>query len=473
MYATLLFAFSLFFLQTAFANIGIPDADFEQWAAQQFNISKIRLRANISRTDTLPGTVVASPSKSHPDYFYHWNRDASLVMNFVIRLYKNTTIAKEKDALLQYLYDFTILTHKHQNANTPGGLGEVKFYVDGSPFTGPWGRPQNDGPAIRAMAMTKFARILLAQGKEAFVREHLYDGNMPTQAIIKRDLEYVSHNWQNHDFDLWEEVKGHNFFTRLMQRRALLDGALLATDLGDIGAAAWYRQQAEKIGNALNWHWDSNRGIFLSTLNRVGGIGYKSGLDASVILGLIYSERTNDDFGMLDDRFMSNANKIIEKFSSNYSINRATRDLGPAIGRYAEDTYDGYSTGRTGNPWFLITSGFANYHYKLASAIKEKGAIKITYTNQNFFRTVPGLKGKLQVGQVFKKGNRHFSNILNTLIQKGDSFLKRVRLHAGSDGSMSEQMNRESGVMQGAKNLTWSHSSYLHAIISRNQFLQK
>ena len=30
-----------------------------------------------------------------------------------------------------------------------GGLGEPKFNVDETAFTGAWGRPQRDGPALR------------------------------------------------------------------------------------------------------------------------------------------------------------------------------------------------------------------------------------------------------------------------------------------------------------------------------------
>ena len=30
-----------------------------------------------------------------------------------------------------------------------GGLAEPKFNVDETAFTGPWGRPQRDGPALR------------------------------------------------------------------------------------------------------------------------------------------------------------------------------------------------------------------------------------------------------------------------------------------------------------------------------------
>lgn len=36
------------------------------------------------------------------------------------------------------------------------GLGEPKFEVDGKPFTGNWGRPQRDGPALRAITMANF-----------------------------------------------------------------------------------------------------------------------------------------------------------------------------------------------------------------------------------------------------------------------------------------------------------------------------
>jgi glucoamylase len=34
-----------------------------------------------------------------------------------------------------------------------GGLGEPKFNADESAFTGSWGRPQRDGPALRATAL--------------------------------------------------------------------------------------------------------------------------------------------------------------------------------------------------------------------------------------------------------------------------------------------------------------------------------
>lgn len=43
------------------------------------------------------------------------------------------------------------------------GLGEPKFNVDMTEFTGSWGRPQRDGPALRATAMISYANWLIVR----------------------------------------------------------------------------------------------------------------------------------------------------------------------------------------------------------------------------------------------------------------------------------------------------------------------
>jgi glucoamylase len=42
-----------------------------------------------------------------------------------------------------------------------GGPGEPKFHVDKTAFDGDWGRPQNDGPPLRATAMIGYAKYLM------------------------------------------------------------------------------------------------------------------------------------------------------------------------------------------------------------------------------------------------------------------------------------------------------------------------
>jgi len=48
-------------------------------------------------------------------------------------------------------------------------------------------------------------------------------------------------------FDLWEEVSSSSFFTTSVQYRALVEGAKLATSLGQTSAAAIYKAEAAKV----------------------------------------------------------------------------------------------------------------------------------------------------------------------------------------------------------------------------------
>ncbi len=44
---------------------------------------------------------------------------------------------------------------------------EPKFFIpSGDPYNQPWCRPQNDGPALRAMALAQYGTILDAEGMD-------------------------------------------------------------------------------------------------------------------------------------------------------------------------------------------------------------------------------------------------------------------------------------------------------------------
>lgn len=64
----------------------------------------------------------------------------------------------------------------------------VKFEVDRTPFTGNWGRPQRDGPALRASVLMAFAKNYLkvdAPAARDYIARHLYDGKVLTETAIK------------------------------------------------------------------------------------------------------------------------------------------------------------------------------------------------------------------------------------------------------------------------------------------------
>lgn len=189
------------------------------------------LTKTLDGSDVTRGAVPASPSKVDPNYFFHWTRDAAVVFDVFVIAYSHAQDSRSREAILRRLLGWVAFETRLQSIPTrSNGPGEPKFMVSGDAYTGEWGRPQNDGPALRAIVMTRLANRLLDEGQEALVRNSLYGGQIPPVGPIKFDLEYTAHRWTDASYDLWEEVKGSHFYTRIVQRRALLDGAIWQND---------------------------------------------------------------------------------------------------------------------------------------------------------------------------------------------------------------------------------------------------
>jgi glucoamylase len=456
-----------------------PAADLEQWLQTEGTVATQKLTANLLSN----GAVIASPSTADPNYYFHWVRDAALAMHVVDTLYNQAPPGAERqryEALLLTYLDFSLSNQVTPNprSETDRGLGEPKFNTDGSAFTGDWGRPQDDGPALRALIFTRLANQFLDggdPGKATLVRTKLYDGTLPTNSLIKRDLEYVSHHWQDTCFDLWEEVRGHHFYTRLVQRRALLEGGKLARRLNDGGAADWYEAQAWALEPALQAHWDAGKGIINATLDRDGGLTYKnSNLDAAVVLAALHAHSPGDNFfAPTSDQVLATAAHLAASFDSLYPINGVKNDtdggaLGTAIGRYPEDRYSGQAGVAEGNAWVLCTLALAELDYRAANEWARGGQLTVTDGNKAYFVSLaPGQFGSLQPGQVLTASDTAFADLLSALRSAGDRQLRRVKYHAFPDGSLSEQMNRDTGFMQSARDLTWNYAAVLTTLAAR------
>jgi glucoamylase len=437
--------------------------DFQNWVQSEKPIVIQNLLANIGPTGAASGSVIASPSKANPNYFKTWIRDAALTMDTVITLYQLSLSKHDQNIYYQKLMDYIDFSRQNQTTpNLSGGLGEPLFNADGSAYTQGWGRPQNDGPAIRAYVLTRLAQILLSEGKANVVSQKLYRAEIPAYTVIKSDLEYVAHHWDETCFDLWEEVHGYHFFTRMVQRRAMLDGADLADRLNDGGAATYYRQQAQLIEAKLLSQWDDSKQIFVATVGRDGGLDYKSsGLDASVIVAILQGDRGDGFLPITDDRVLSTAAHLASTFQNLYPINQS--GPGIAIGRYPEDHYDGYSTSGLGNPWVLLTDAFAQFYYRAANRFSNANQIAMTDKNVGFFNALLP-SAHFSSGQIVRASDNLFGQITTALRQQGDAYLNCTKYHTGSDGALAEEMNRYNGYMQGAANLTWSDDSLLEAV---------
>ncbi len=478
---TTMFKSALFVL--LILSISFPTESLGNDINTQFSRSIDFMMSNMIRQDAAPGSVIAAPSRVHPDYFYFWVRDGALVMESAMDLYQSGRLTSlQKQKLQKFFLDHIIFTQTtQQNALKAAGLGEPKFFVDGRVYSGPWGRPQNDGPALRASSLIRLLSIAIRENWPQLeeMKKILYRANLAEPSLIKYDLEYTAKRWHDLNVDLWEEVYGAHFYTLMAQRKALALGSQVAQAFGDPLAAKYYLQEFYRVSQELSRFWDPSRGYIYATLSGRTNISSKSvtvsknlnksQLDSAVILAVIHSDIGEGLFTFTDDRILSTFQKVVDSFTALYPINQ-NNQVGPAIGRYPEDTYDGYQTNSVGNAWVLITAGAAEYLYRTASQLGLAPSIRITQANINFYSKTGGLEN-LSVGKVVLRGSDEYNKVLQNLMIQADRYLARVMLHANPDGSLSEQINRRTGIQQGAPNLSWSHAGLITAKLARDKAL--
>ncbi|KAJ3399418.1 Glucoamylase, intracellular sporulation-specific [Chytriomyces hyalinus] len=477
--------------------INVLDSQSE-YVQKQAAQSYTRLLANIHPN----GAVQASPSSENPDYAYHWVRDAATVMSAV-------PVANATHALFWKWAAFETTLQHTQNPSSPHfTLGEPKFNLDGSAYTRDWGRPQNDGPATRVLALVRFAEMYLEQGGSLDkVRKYLYTPEMPALSVIKADLEYVARVWDVQGVELWEEVRGDHYHTRLVQAAALFIGARFANKMNDTGAASYYTSKAHEVYRSIESNfWSVEKEYIQSSIRVQNGPAAKTSfLDVSVVLAAIYtrhafslappalSDSTMHSFD--GPQVLLTALQLASKMKELYTINQIRDDLAPGIGRYTEDVYDGYTTTGLGNPWFLATLGYAELAFSLAHQFCRLGSISRSasanplmdkalswildggFMGQSLSSPItPGISQHLSCIE----NSHEFQNLIQNLTFAGDAYIARVRAHVpdhdrevgNTVGSLSEQFHRDTGFMQGAVELTWSHASFLTMKAARDDAME-
>lgn len=459
--------------------------DLEGWLDRQYKFSVDKVFKSIQpKKNAFPGTIMASPTiiKPNPDYYYHWVRDASLTMDALAGLLERSESENDRNRYYDLFEKYNNLTIHLQNLKIPDALkkkpgfdvsqwyGEPKFQMDATPFVGDWGRPQNDGPASRAFATARYTKYRLHRYIEV---THLY--NATTPRALNKDLDFVANNWKNPSFEIWEEVKGTHFYTLMVQRRAMLDGAALAKRLKDAKGSEKYTRVAKQISAAIEKFWDDKKGYVTVTHNRVGGLDYKkSGLDSQVILASLHASKNDGFYTPESDAILATWLALVKKFQGLYPDNVKHPKLAPAIGRYPEDQYNGFTAfANGGNGWMLITTAMAECLYRVRNHWALEEHFTVTKRNSAFLEYVTNNQHKFQPGQRYNARSSVFKSVLHGLLKTADKFLERVRHHTEKDGlHLSEQWNRNNGTQQGAEDLTWSYTSFVTAFRARQRSLQ-
>lgn len=394
------------------------------------------------------GIVVASPSTEDPNYLYTWTRDAALTMKSLIDRVaagsdKNLTPTIE--AYIKVQGALQRIPNLSGNFSDLSGLGEPKFNINATEFTGSWGRPQRDGPALRATAFVSYGNYALKHGNSAFVTKTLWP-------ILKNDLDYVTKYWNLTGFDLWEETMGSSFFTIGASYRALTEGAAFASKLGHSDSS--YVKQAENILCYLQSFWDkssnaidadiANGGVMRvvdsgTTVGIIHGFDYKAGCDATT-------------FQPCSDRALAHHYNLVNTFRPLYPLNNGkTAGEAVAIGRYAYDVY--YS----GNPWYLTTLAAAEQLYDALYVWNRQGHLEITDISLDFFSQ---FGYKIKTG-TYKSSSSTYKHLVTSIEKYADGFVEIVAKYTPSDGRLHEQFSGWNGTAVSARDLTWSYASVL------------
>lgn len=525
--------------------------DIDDWILGELEVCESKILSNVidnnfnilklNYSHIKEGSILASPSTEDPNYFYDWVRDSGILMktilNFVKVQLEFIDYDVEHDYVLKHvsfknykLFAFCLKNFNHnyvlmQQDNLSGscdpngdlkGLGEPKWNLDETRYDDPWGRPQNDGPAIRAMAALHFLQLLrkykikvediISAVKDLGLLKYEIFFENETEFINKYiyyDLKFIMLNWREENFDLWEEVKGFHFFTSLVQLKAikLAQENLPFYQASDSGVLddAFINKLEETYNNILNF-MENDAGFTEADkchyIENPQSKSHRCGLDIATIIGsnLTHDYLFEHDLGNAeipyssrDLKILNNLHHLGKKFVDLYPINdefkKSELSIGCCMGRYPEDVYNGNGTSQ-GNPWFLAVSNSCLLVYNtIQDYLINKRDLEILLTSSvesdNFWNSIFALSNlhipfEEDVKVTIPYGSDLWEMTLKALARFADLYILQVRMHLNQKlGSMSEQFDLNTGMMRGAEDLSWSYSSFWTAGIMRAKTLNE
>ncbi|MEE9236479.1 MAG: glycoside hydrolase family 15 protein [Thermoplasmata archaeon] len=146
-------------------------------------------------------------------------------------------------------------------------------------------------------------------------------------------------------FDLWEETKSINCYSVAAVAQGLRSAESISEQLGK--SLGGWGEMAAKMGKAILKHfWDSERGIFLKSINPEDRV-----LDSSTLLAIRCGIISADD---------PKAHRLAE----NLRKRLWSSDIG-GLARYEEDNYYGHE-----NPWIICTLWLADLYLRMGQIEK-------------------------------------------------------------------------------------------------------
>ena len=336
-----------------------------------------RILENINST-ACNGIIVASPSVE-PNYQFHWVRDSALVIRVIINEYVSTN----DDKYIKYLLDYIEIENKIQNLDTRSGLGEPRINKDGTAFNGDWGRPQNDGPALRGIMLLKILNI--------FYKLYPLICSQCIIPMINKDLEYLLIHYKNPCFDLWEEIYGWHWYTRMVQLKFFKEIIKYKTHFSvDISLV---KTAVTNLVTALKHHIDGS--FIISSFNEEGDIvKYEDAANLLAYCHVEYDPQILELFPL--ELVISNINNLLLFFREKYNNDEIL-----SIGRYKNDKY------YDGQAWVICTLALYQIFGKLYTMDPDKYSDYKSKQNK-ILDKILSLNASLLLAEQFNPNNNQF-----------------------------------------------------------------
>jgi glucoamylase len=389
-----------------------------------------------------PGCVVAAPSYPantptvDQDYVYNWVRDAAITA-MEIAAGRAPQIAGGQKTLIDYV-NFAALCA----GNAQPTLAHACFTIEGQ--SRPW-TEQSDGPALQTLALLAAYNQLDPPTQQA------------AQALILRNVGFLLTVYQNPTTNLWEEHEGLSFFARAAQlqcfSQVLSNQIGIAPPAGLPAAIAW-------LESALASHWNGTFYVSLAAANGPASNPVVAAYDPNIdiVSAALYGGASCTDTKLLATASLLRRQWSDPSSSVYYPINGAdaARGIGPVLGRYPGDVYDGDVANPVpgGHPWALCTANMAELYYRLAAAIVASNAVPLDALSAPFFEDL-GVDA-----------NTSAADAATSLRAAGDSMLRAILFHSDYY-ELSEQFDGTTGFEKSVRNLTWSYASFLSALRAR------
>ncbi|SDT41827.1 glucoamylase [Friedmanniella luteola] len=392
---------------------------------------------------SVPGCVIAAPSYPanapgiSQDYVFNWVRDAAITAFEIV-----AATSSGPEEAVQELVDYVNFAQLCQSNATPT-MGHACYTVNG--YARPWSE-QNDGPAIQTSAVLAAFPKLDAQAQDV------------ARGLVGRNVEYLLTCYQDATTNLWEEHRGFSFFARSIQLRCFRE---VSTNPYGIDVPAGTAEAISWLEDALAAHWTGTHYATMLGGESPGQLdqpivppGYDPNID--IVQACVYGA-----VSCTDPKLLATAGLLIAQWADPdspevYPVNVADAQLGlgPLLGRYPGDIYDGGSDSLGRHPWPLCTANFAQLYYELANAITGGSALPLDDLSAPFF------------AQIGVTADTPLDVAVEALQVAGDAMLRAVVYHS-DHLELSEQFDGESGYEKSVRDLTWSYASFLSAVRAR------